>query len=102
MTLITLSANNVTPMFSPAMKREFMAQQTKTQQAEISVFDVKELYDLAYDQKANGASAEKFQALMADALQLDMAYRRQLAKNNPYRQIKRRSDNETNKETKVA
>ncbi|NCO04433.1 MAG: hypothetical protein GW903_09605 [Alphaproteobacteria bacterium] len=102
MTLITLSANNVTPMFSPAMKREFMAQQPKTQTQELSIFDVKELYDLAYDQKAKGASAEKFQALMADALQLDMAYRRQLAKNNPYRQIKRSANKQESTETKVA
>lgn len=101
MTLITLSANNVTPMFSPAVKREFMAQQATTQK-EISVFDVKELYDIAYDHKANGASAEKFQALMADALQMDMAYRRQLAKNNPYRQIKRTTSQTNNKETKAA
>lgn len=46
---------------------------------EISFFDVKELYDAAYDEKAKAdASLARFKALMEQAEALDLAYRAQL------------------------
>ncbi len=48
-------------------------------QNEISLFDVKELYDAAYDEKARArASLKTFKALLDKAEMLDAAYRAQL------------------------
>lgn len=47
--------------------------------AEISLFDVKELYDAAYEEKAKArVNLKRFKALMIKATQLDEAYRAQL------------------------
>jgi len=47
--------------------------------AEISFFDVKELYEAAYAEKAKArVNLKRFQALMVKATQLDEAYRAQL------------------------
>lgn len=47
---------------------------------EISFFDVKELYDAAYAEKAKDrVDLKKFQSLMSRAMRLDQAYRLQLA-----------------------
>lgn len=47
---------------------------------EISLFDVKELYDAAYEEKAKArVNLKRFKALMAKAAQLDEAYRAQLS-----------------------
>lgn len=54
-------------------------------QGEISLFDVKELYDAAYAEKAKArVNLKKFQKLMEKANQLDMAYREQLAHAKPF------------------
>ncbi|MCI5061225.1 MAG: hypothetical protein MRY79_09205 [Alphaproteobacteria bacterium] len=45
---------------------------------ELSVFDVKELYDHAYAQKEH--SEFHFKQLLQEAIQMDLLYRRQLAK----------------------
>jgi hypothetical protein len=46
---------------------------------EISLFDVKELYDAAYQEKAQArVNLKKFKKLMAQALEMDSAYRVQL------------------------
>ena len=46
---------------------------------EISLFDVKELYDAAYAEKAKArVSLKRFKALINKAEQLDLAYRAQL------------------------
>ena len=46
---------------------------------EISLFDVKELYDLAYMEKEKArVNLAKFRSLMAKAILLDKAYRNQL------------------------
>lgn len=59
---------------------------TDKMDAEISVFDVKELYDLAYAEKDNGDSgAIAFKKILAEAVKLDLAYRRQLAKKSIYK-----------------
>ena len=54
-------------------------------QAEISLFDVKELYDAAYAEKAKArVNLKKFRRLMEKATQLDLAYRAQLAQEKPF------------------
>jgi len=49
---------------------------------EISVFDVKELYDLAYSKPTD---SDAFKAIMSEAVKMDMAYRRQLTENKAYK-----------------
>lgn len=52
---------------------------------EISLFDVKELYDAAYDEKAKArVNLKRFKKLMEKATQLDTAYRAQLATAQPF------------------
>jgi len=52
---------------------------------EISLFDVKELYDAAYDEKAKArVNLKKFKKLMEKATQLDEAYRAQLTTAQPF------------------
>lgn len=52
---------------------------------EISLFDVKELYDAAYEEKAKArVNLRKFKKLMEQATQLDLAYRTQLASTKPF------------------
>lgn len=53
-------------------------------QNEISFFDVKALYDAAYEEKGKArANIRTFRALMAQAEALDAAYRAQLAASRP-------------------
>ncbi len=50
---------------------------------EISLFDVKELYDAAYDEKAKArVNLTKFKLLIKQAEKLDAAYRFQLAQSS--------------------
>lgn len=52
---------------------------------EISLFDVKELYDAAYDEKAKArVSLKKFKKLMEKATLMDEAYRAQLMNTKPF------------------
>jgi len=52
---------------------------------EISLFDVKELYDAAYEEKAKArVNLKRFRKLMEKATQLDLAYRAQLATVKPF------------------
>ncbi len=54
-------------------------------QAEISLFDVKELYDAAYAEKANArVNLKKFKTLIEKAEKLDAAYRDQLMGVEPF------------------
>jgi hypothetical protein len=47
---------------------------------EISLFDVKELYDAAYAEKAKArVNLKRFRALLDKATRLDSAYRKQIA-----------------------
>lgn len=93
----------VIPMFAPNTMEQPMT--TKTQnnapqtQTELSVFDVKELYDLAYSYKADDNA--KFKAVLAEAVKLDMAYRRQIEKKMPYAAQSAKSE-EIKDKTKVA
>jgi len=103
MTQVNSIAANIAPMFQLMMKEEFMAKQITE---EISVFEVKELYDAAYEQKAQGAGEDVFQKMMAEAVKMDMAYRRQLSQKDSYRYIERQSAKGSNTanddKTKVA
>lgn len=93
------------PMFLPHKMEQIMTAQAKTQAvpAELSIFDVKELYDLAYDIKAKDGDDARFKQVMAEALQLDMAYRRQLAQKIDYKEQKEIKSIETHSEsTQVA
>ena len=57
--------------------------------AEISFFDVKEMYDAAYAEKEKGrVNMKRFQKLMAHATLLDMAYRAQLSKQKSFKYIR--------------
>lgn len=79
------------PMFLLPNMEQPMANDAKTQEqnTDISLFDVKELYDLAYAEKAKGAEGdESFKTILAEAVKLDMAYRRQLSKNSVYKDHK--------------
>lgn len=52
---------------------------------EISLFDVKELYDAAYAEKAKArVNLRKFRKLMGKAIELDNAYRAQLLAAEPF------------------
>jgi hypothetical protein len=76
----------IVPMFLPTSMEQPMASNNPTQlskQAELSVFDVKELYDLAYDFEKSDEG--KFKTLLAEAVKLDMAYRRQLQQNSTFK-----------------
>ena len=79
----------VAPMFLPADMEQPMADdnaETQEQEIAVSLFDVKELYDLAYAEKAKGKEgADSFNKILAEAVKLDLAYRRQLAKEASYK-----------------
>tara|TARA_B100000949_G_C14170447_1_gene403039 strand:- start:349 stop:594 length:246 start_codon:yes stop_codon:yes gene_type:complete len=54
--------------------------------SEISFFDVKELYDAAYAEKAKtSVNLHKFNVLMAQAVAMDEAYREQLKTIKPFK-----------------
>lgn len=73
------------PMFMPSNMEQPMAEQATTQieDQEVSLLDVKELYDLAYEQK--GSNEENFKKILAEAVKMDLAYRRQLSKEATYK-----------------
>jgi hypothetical protein len=72
------------PMFLEGKAGKKMSDITKNDSVnyEISLFDVKELYDLAYSKQSD---SDAFKAIMAEAVQMDMAYRQQLAENASYK-----------------
>ena len=80
----------IVPMFMPVNMEQPMAQHdatTQEQQAQPSLLDVKELYDLAYAEKDKGAAGEEaFKTILAEAVKLDLAYRRQLTKDAMYQE----------------
>jgi len=87
MAYLIQKADNIIPMFQPKAI-EKMTTQTNTEQKEISVFDVKELYDAAYAAKEYNAKNEAtFQELMAKAVQMDLEYRRQLSQKSGARHL---------------
>ena len=95
----------MTPMFLPTTTMEQpMASSNPTQlnkQAELSVFDVKEMYDLAYGFEASDAG--KFKTLLAEAVKLDMAYRHQLAQKASFKDTaKQKSFNTAGSDTQAA
>ena len=97
------------PMFKPVVMEQPMAKEAATQsqieekQQKLSVFDVKELYDLAYDEKAAGCDDARFKAILAEAVKLDMEYRRQLAEKVSYKDMqKQKSFTEASTGTQAA
>ena len=77
-----IKTNMEQPMADDAQKNK----RTQEQDATVSLFDVKELYDLAYAEKAKGAEeVDNFKKILAEAVKLDMAYRRQLTKTAVYK-----------------
>lgn len=90
-TILTQEQNfrgTMTPMFLPANMEQPMANDVTTQEQDAppSLFDVKELYDLAYAEKDKGTEGtENFKKILAEAVKLDMAYRRQLAQTAVYK-----------------
>ena len=50
----------------------------------LSVFDVKELYDAAYDALDNGTNEYRAKKMMAEAIKADMLYRVTLARDSRY------------------
>lgn len=79
----------IVPMFMPVNMEQPMAKNatTQPQQGQPSLLDVKELYDLAYAEKDKGAQGEEaFKKILAEAVKLDLAYRRQLTKDAMYKE----------------
>lgn len=78
--------DGIVPMFLPTQMEQPMASNDQTQKnrpAELSVFDVKELYDMAYLYETSDIA--KFKALLSEAVKLDMQYRRQLSQKSMYK-----------------
>jgi|GEM_PF-4616713 len=77
---ITEFRNAGVSMFEPRMGLPM----TNTQEQDISLFDVKDLYDRAYAIKdmAYNDSAHDFKDALAMAVKLDMQYRQQIAQEN--------------------
>ena len=80
-------SDTIVPMFMPANMEQPVATKAKTpvNETELSLFDVKELYDRAYAEKNGGGDEAAFKKTLAEAVKLDLAYRRQLAKAAPYK-----------------
>ena len=77
---------NVVPMFLPKMEQSMTDNNdiyNDENRNEISLFDVKNLYDIAYTIKDTGNedSAILFKEALSAAVKLDMVYRRQLSNN---------------------
>ncbi len=87
---INTQANNITPMFKPVFEEK--QDNIMANKENISIFDVKELYDAAYEAQEYGAEGETmFQTLIAKAIKMDMAYRQQLAEDTNFRYVSRPS-----------
>jgi hypothetical protein len=90
MTQADTMASNIIPMFKPDFEEK--QDDIMANKKEISIFDVKELYDAAYEAQEYGAKGEEsFQRLIAKAVQMDMEYRQQLAKKTNFRYVSRPS-----------
>lgn len=76
--------NVVVPMFIEENIEANMVDKTTNEEInyEISLFDVKELYDRAYSKDSD---SDAFKTIMSEAVKMDMAYRRQLAENKAYK-----------------
>ena len=83
-TLVQDARGPFVPMFVSGNMEQPMADDAKTQKKpDISLFDVKELYDRAYAEESQ--DQERFKKILAEAVKLDLAYRRQLTKNTIYK-----------------
>lgn len=80
----TQHKNVVVPMFIEENIEARMVDNKTNEEIsyEISLFDVKELYDLAYSKDSDSSA---FKAIMAEAVKMDMAYRQQLSANKAYK-----------------
>ena len=75
------------PVFAPAPKAT-----PKVDQATLSFFDIKELYDRAYEALNAGRTDYKAKEMMALAIKMDMAYRCQLARKSSYKKCSQLED----------
>jgi len=82
--------NIAIPMFQPEMEQSMTEGQDNDKQQDISLFDVKELYDRAYALKecAHETSAHEFKDALSLAVKLDMEYRRQLLAKESFTQYR--------------
>ena len=60
--------------------------------AQVSFFDIKEMYDIAYNAINEGRSDYKAKEMMAQAIKMDMAYRCQLARQSKYKKQSQMND----------
>jgi hypothetical protein len=75
------------PVFAPAPKAT-----PKVDQATLSFFDIKGLYDRAYEALNAGRTDYKAKEMMAEAIKMDMMYRCQIARKNTYNKCSRLED----------
>ena len=98
--------SSVVPVFMPSYMEQPMADDAAETEKEVilSLFDVKEIYDLAYAEKEKGAAGEEaFKKLLAEAVKMDLAYRRQLNKQAMYKdRTKERNFKSASKGSRVA
>ncbi len=83
-----IEKNNVIPMFKPKPLQEAAEKGTKQplKDSEYSFLDVKEIYDQAYERRAEYGEDAAFKELLAQAVKRDMAYRRQLNARASYKE----------------
>lgn len=65
---------------------------TAPQTAELSFFEIKEIYDRAYAALEAGRDDYKAREIMAEAIKMDMAYRCQLARKSSYKKQSKLND----------
>ena len=80
------------PSSSPSVFSPTSENPTDTQAAEISFFDVKALYECAYEAVNAGREDYKAKEMMAQAIKMDMAYRCQLSRKSCYKKPSRLND----------
>lgn len=83
-----IEENNVIPMFTPKPLQEAVDKGNKQplKGTEYSFLDVKEIYDQAYERRAECGEDAAFKELLAQAVKRDMAYRRQLNARASYKE----------------
>lgn len=93
-TIITLEQQNkeVIPVFKIIDMDHSQSGDIDVLAEKISFFDVKELYDRAYDVINSGRQDYKAKEMMAEAIKMDMAYRCQLARKSKYKKYSRLDD----------
>lgn len=93
MKMKNITINNANKNYIPVLNTEATEQDiTAPQTAELSFFDIKEMYDRAYTAIEAGRDDYKAKEIMAEAIKMDMAYRCQLARKSTYKKQSRLND----------